>query len=116
MLDQCEGGGENCPKPCESVATWDDIKETLGHVMTGHGTITAVVIGLSLFYPAGHRSDNFHGGFKELLFDGIGSVVTGAALDCFDLSIRHQLEDIARFHAEILHALMASSMIGHFAQ
>ena len=92
------------------------VSDAMGDMMSGHGAIAAVVIGFEFFHPAGHRSDNFHGSIKELLFDSIGAVVAGAALDCFYLGIRHQLEDIAGFHAEILDPLMAGRMIGHFAQ
>ena len=92
------------------------VSDAMGDMMTGHGAIAAVVIRLGFFHPAGHRSDNFHGSVKKLLFDRIGAVVAGASFDCFDLGIRHQLEDIAGFHAEILNSLMAGRMIGNFAQ
>ena len=90
--------------------------DALSHVMTGHGAITAVMIGFEFFHAAGHRSNNFHGSVKELFFDGVGAVVAGASFDCFHPGFRHQLEDIAGFHAEILHALVTCRMIGHLSQ
>ncbi len=92
------------------------VSDAMGDMMSGHGAIAAVVIGFEFFHPAGHRSDNFHGSIKKFFFDSIGAVVAGTALDGFYLSIRHQLEDIAGFQAEILHPLMAGGMIGNLAQ
>ncbi len=92
----------------------------VGHAMldktSGHGTITAVVIGLGLLDLVHHRPRDVTGGFIELAFHAVSSVMTGAALNRHHFGVGHELQALLRFHADFLHPLVAGDMLRHLAQ
>ena len=83
------------------------VTDAVREVIASNRAVAAVVIGIMLFDRVDHRPADLHGFIEGLRFYAVGAVMAGTAFDHRDFCIRNQLQEVARFWAEILYALMA---------
>ena len=91
------------------------ISATIGNVdqAARHGAVGAEGVRLGFLDTTHHRTCDFHCLFVGFGLHRIGAIVAGAALDGGDFGVGDQVQEITRFHAEVLHPLMTGDVIGH---
>ena len=92
------------------------VRAHMGDVMAGHRAVRAVMVGLGLVDARDHRFDDFHRHFRELRLHRIGAVVPRATLDDVDFGSRDQRQSLFGLRADVLHPLMAGSVVGDLAE
>ena len=92
------------------------VSQPVFDLVPGHGTVAAIVIRMAFLHAGNDRFTDLHGHFVKLFFHRIGAIMTGTAFDSVYAGVGDQLQQVAGFHAHILHSQMAGNVIGNSAQ
>jgi len=92
------------------------VLQTQLNLITGHGTITNIVIYLCLSNFVHNRLAYFHGNIVIFTFHRIGTIVARAAINDSNMRIRDKSQHLFSFHADFLHTLVAGNVIGNIPQ
>src|SRR6266480_332523 len=92
------------------------LREAARDLLSRHGAVAGVVIGLRALDPLHHRASDAHRGGAKLALHAVGAVVPRAALDGVDAGARHEPHEIARLEPDVLHPQVTGHVVAHLAE
>src|ERR1700683_417553 len=86
------------------------------NLMRGHWAVARIVVRMSLLDLLLHWQADPDRGRALLLLDRVGAVVPRAARDYIERRTGHEVQNVARLQAHVLHAQVTGHVVAHLAE
>ncbi len=100
----------------ERVDSFLIVIQIIFDMLAGHRAVTAIKVRSLLADLLNDRTSNLIGEFESLRLNAVSTIVARASFDILNVGLFNKLENLFRFWADVLHALVAGHVIAHVTE